>query len=151
MTERQVASWTAASSGCTRGYRLAWPRPAASWTFVGELLGQPVGETGDARSIQQLCDGQDDAHIAFDLATQLRGDERVDAEIVQGRLNVQARRRQTELARSVVAQVRLEQPSAFVRVGVEKLVTKAGCRRVAEERPAARMGRSIRRVGVQWL
>src|SRR5262245_66666416 len=88
--------------------------PGRTWT--GEAVTKPASEYCDGWSIQQLDDRHDDAQVVFSLGTQLQRDERVDPELVKGQLNVQPRRRQTEFAGRLIAQVRLEEPLALLPV-----------------------------------
>ncbi len=88
---------------------------------------QPA-RAGHARPLQQPGDRHDDAQVAFHLHAQVQRDERVDAEAVQGCLNVQERRGQSEFAGSELAQVRLEQPLALLRCRALQRVVETASR-----------------------
>ena len=85
-------------------------------TVARKSVAEPAGETGDACSIQQLDDRHSDAQVALNLGAQLDRDERVDLKVVEGYRNVETRRRHSELAGNLIAQVRLEQPLALLPV-----------------------------------
>ena len=74
---------------------------------AGELVAEPVGETRDAWSIQQLDDRQNDAQVELNLSAQLHRGERVDPEVLEGQLSVQTRWCHTEFAGNFITQVRL--------------------------------------------